>query len=149
MHQAKCMSSACSTRVYSNMVVHEPQVSQPSKRLSPVVIKILVAGISIFILLLLIVLAVVLIRRRRANKTHPLRTPLTPSLPLQTPPGISPREPKSQSSFYNHSDLEKGVKSPVSVVRPAPDDNPFADDVMQDSRDDRWADEGSVVRLSD
>ena len=135
--------------IHSNMDVHDPKVSHPSKRLSPVIIKILVAGISIFILLLLVVLAVLLIRRRRANNTHPLRMPSTPSLPLQTPPDISPREPKPQNSFYDRSDLEKGVEPPLSAVRPMPDGNPFGDEVMRDSRDDRWAGKGSVVRQSD
>jgi hypothetical protein len=128
------------------MVVPGPKVSHPSKRLSPVVIKTLVAGSLIFILLLLIVLVVVLIRRRRQ-----LRMPSTPSLPLQTPPDISPREPKPQNPFYDHSDLEKGVEPPLSVVQLAPDDDPFADNVM---RDDRWAagelrNQGSVVRPND
>jgi hypothetical protein len=133
----------------TNIAVHHPNVSHPSKRLSPVVIKILVAGISIFILLL-VVLAVFLIRRRRANRTH-LRMPSTPHLPLQTPPGISPSESKPQNFFYNHNDPENGVEPPLSAVRPAPRDNPLADDVMRDSRDDRAGElinEGGVVSRS-
>jgi len=123
---------------------HNPQASLSSKRPSPLVIKMLVAGISIFILLLLLLLAVILIRRRRANGTYFLKRQLTPTLPLQTPPGISPQSPgesKLQNPFYDHSDLEKGVEPPLSVVQLQPaltDGNPFADKVMQDSRDDRW-----------
>lgn len=128
------------------MVVQGPKLSHPSQRLSPVVIKILVAGSLIFILLLLIVLVVVLIRRWRG-----LRMPSTPSLPLQSPPDISPREPFPQNHFRDHSDLEKGVEPPLSTVQPAPDGDPFADCVM---REDRWAagelrNQGSVVRQND
>lgn len=139
------MLNAC---VHSNIAVHHPNVPHPSKRLSPVVIKILVAGIFIFILLL-VVLAIVLIRRRRANRTH-LRMPSTPTLPIQSPPGISPSESKPPSHFYNYSDPEKGAEPPLSAVQPSPHDNPLADFVMQHSRDVRWAgDEGSVVRRTD
>ena len=125
------------------MVVQGPKLSHPSQRLSPVIIKILVAGSLISILLLLIVLVVVLIRRWRG-----LRMPSTPSLPLQSPPDISPRGAFPQNPFR---DLEKGVEPPLSTAQPAPDDDPFADNVM---RDERWAagelrNQGSVVRQND
>jgi len=161
---------------YSNKVPDDPKGSHPSKRLSPVVIGAIVAGIIIFMLVLLIVLAVVLVRRwrRRAqqNKAHPkssIRTPMTPDLPIQTPstPDISPLSPteyKPQNPFSDPSHLEKGLTPPLSAVWSALDVNSFADNVettsppapktsvMQDSRDDRRTGElqnrSSVVRQS-
>lgn len=107
------MLNAC---VHSDTAVLNPNVSPPYIWLSPVVVKILVAGISIFILLVLVLVAI-FIRRRRAH----LRTPLTPALPFQSPPGISPSEFKSQDLFYKYSaDPEKAVEPPLSAVRPAP-----------------------------
>ena len=105
------MLNACA---HSDTAVLNPNVSHPSKWLSPVNINILVAGISVIVLLVL-VLAAVFIRRRRAH----LRTPPTPDLPFQSPPGISPSEFKSQDLFYSYgADPEKAVEHPLSAVRP-------------------------------
>jgi len=119
-------------------VVQGPAVSHLSKWLSPVVLKMIVAGSCIFILLL-IVLVVVLMRRRR-----PLKMPSTPSLPIQTPPAISPREINPQNPFYDRSDLERGVEPPLLVVQLAPDDDPFADNVMRDDSNGELRNQGSV-----
>ncbi|KAI9442182.1 hypothetical protein H4582DRAFT_1809269 [Lactarius indigo] len=152
-----------------NGAPNDPEGSHHSKRLSPVVIGTLVAGI-IFMLLLLSVLAVVFIRRwrRRAqqNKTHStssIRTPTTPTLPIQTPStlDIGPLSPMGFEPYYPFNDpsnLEMGSTPLGSAVQSTPDVNSFADSVetrsppavMRDSRDDGWSGElqtqSSMVR---
>ncbi|KAI0305731.1 hypothetical protein B0F90DRAFT_1700534 [Multifurca ochricompacta] len=118
--------------------------SHSSRGPNAAVIGGLVSGI--FILLLLIALAIVLIRRRRTiRRDHPPKlsvlSPMTPSLPMQTPPalGSSPQTPTGSKQWRR-----KGFARSLGTV---PNHNPFNDarlkmpsvpemSVVRDSYDD-------------
>jgi len=84
----------------------------------------LLLGLSVLSLLIILAIVFRRCRAQRGTSLRKLRSPMTPSLPIQAPPARSPIISKPRNPFFEPSDLEKGVGYPEPM---GPEENPFAD----------------------